>query len=115
MVAGAAGLAGNLGRKVSQHVTKMIPRWVPRRLQKGSLEASKWLPGGFWAASGVPGGPGGAQDGVLRSVKAEVEAMLGPPKLPLEVEKPPPKIPNPIFDSQEAKNDALGPLPRRSG
>ena len=89
----------------------MIPKW----LQNGVLEASRWLPGGIWAASGVPGGPGGAQDGLLRNLKAEVEAMLGPQKLPFEVEKPPKKIPNPIFDSEEAKNDALGPLPRRSG
>ena len=47
MVAGAAGLAGNLGRKVSQHITKMVQKWFQNgskmaswRPQNGSLEAS---------------------------------------------------------------------------
>ena len=47
MIAGAAGLAGDLGRKVSQHVPKMVRKWDPKgskmapwRPQNGSLGAS---------------------------------------------------------------------------
>ena len=50
---------------------------------------------------------------LVLSQRSQDDAMLGPQKLPKNDQEPKKKLPRPFFDSQEAKNDELGPLPRR--
>ena len=63
MIAGAAGLAGNLGRKVSQHVPKLVPTWFPKGFKvapwrpPGGLKMAPWRPQGGLASLGGLGAP----------------------------------------------------------
>ena len=56
---------GRKARKEGNIAPRMEPlggsKMHPKRPQKGAQKAPKSMPGGLWAAVGVPGGPWGGQ------------------------------------------------------